>query len=97
MAGHMTFEEHALLITMFAKQAQQIRILETILKAKGILEGDDTTAFAAAAWADDPATDAVADNVADKYRAVCNALGIKVDGTVVPISDWASTGKRRAT
>ena len=93
----MTFEEHALLITMFAKQAQQIRILETILRAKGILEGDDTAAFAAAAWADDPATDAVADHVAEKYRAVCQALGIKVDAEVVPISDPTIPAKRRAT
>jgi hypothetical protein len=91
----MTLEEHALLITMFAKQAQQIRILETVLKAKGILEGDDLKAFAAAAWADDSATDAVADTVSDKYHALCSELGIKVDAPVVPIRDATDTKKRR--
>ena len=93
----MTFEEHTLRITMFAKQAQQIRILETILGAKGIVEGDDAAAFAAAARADDPATDAVADNVAEKYRAVCHALGIKVDAEVVSISKPTGRAKRRST
>ena len=93
----MTSEEHTLLITMFAKQAQQIKILETILKAKGILEGDDAAAFAAAAWADVPATDAVVDSVADKYQALCGALGIHVDASVQPISDGKELRKRLAT
>jgi hypothetical protein len=71
--------------------------LETILKAKGILQGDDATAFAAAAWAGDSATNTVADTVAEKYRALCSALGITVDASVVPISDAPDFEKRRTT
>ena len=42
----MTNEEHELMITMLARQAQAIESILTLLESRGILEGDDRKGFA---------------------------------------------------
>jgi hypothetical protein len=41
----MTNDEHTLIIMMFAKQAQQIKVLFEVLKSNDLINDDDIAAF----------------------------------------------------
>jgi len=43
----MTAEEHLLIATMLAKQFQYTEVLIRILQSRGLIEGDDLSAFLA--------------------------------------------------
>ncbi len=72
----MTANEHRLVCWMFGFQQQKINLLVSILKSKGILEGDDLTAFDFAARADATANGALAQEVATLWATLCQRAGV---------------------
>ena len=72
----MTPEEHKLIVWMFAKQAQQFKVLVDLLKSKGIAEGDDLQAFDFAARKDFETSAALVQEVASRYASFCQTLGV---------------------
>jgi hypothetical protein len=72
----MTPEEHLLLITMFAKQARQIKVLSEVLKSRGILQGDDLEAFTASVKWDAPSLANLLAETMQEYEATCKAMNV---------------------
>jgi hypothetical protein len=72
----MTPDEHKLIITMFAKQYQQIMVIIEILKSRGLLEGDDPMAFATVVHSDTDSNALVFQQAAALYLEAATHLAI---------------------
>jgi hypothetical protein len=72
----MTPDEHKLIITMFAKQYQQLKVVIEILKSRGLLEGDDAMAFATVVHSDADSNALVFQQAAALYLEAATHLGI---------------------
>ena len=73
----MTTQEHKLVLGIFAKQAQLIRVLLTILKSRGIVEYDDPSAFEFATTEDADANAALLGRVTENYLLLAKSLGVE--------------------
>ena len=74
----LTREEHLLLIALFVKQSQNIKILLEILKSRDILTGDDSRAFEFSVLQDMPSNDALFREGKAKYIQLAKGLGIPI-------------------
>jgi hypothetical protein len=73
----MTPKEHALVLALFAKQNQFIKMLLDILKSRGILTGDDARAFEFSQSVDAVSNAALLDEAKAKYLELAKGLGIQ--------------------
>ncbi len=73
----MTKEEHLLMISLFTKQAQFIKIILEILKSRGIVEHDDPAAFESAVRLDLDSNAALFQQTKAGYVRVAKGLGIE--------------------
>jgi hypothetical protein len=73
----MTLDEHALMLSMFIKQARQIKVLSDVLKTNGFLQGDDLAAFTALVDSDPEVIRDLSIGTAKDYVASCKNLGIQ--------------------
>ncbi len=72
----MTSQEHTLMIFLLAKQLQQIKIIVSILKSRGILGGDDAQAFESAVAFDLESNAALFQDAQRQYLDFAKRLGI---------------------
>lgn len=75
----MTEKEHLLMVRMFTKQAQFVRVLANILKSKEIIEGDDAAAFEQATALDIQSNAALFAQSVVAYVKLAKDLGIETD------------------
>jgi hypothetical protein len=73
----MTPEEHKLMLTLFTKYFQQIKVIIEILKSRGLLEGDDPMAFATAVHSDSESNERVFQQAAALYLQAAKRLGVE--------------------
>jgi hypothetical protein len=73
----VTPEEHKLMITMWAKQYQQLKVVVEILKSRGLLEGDDPMAFATIVHSDAAANKALLQESAELYLQTAKDIGVE--------------------
>ncbi len=73
----MTSQEHALMISMFTKQARQIKVLSDVLKSNGVLQGDDLEAFTAIVDSDPAVSRELSVETIQDYVDTCRTLGIR--------------------
>jgi hypothetical protein len=73
----MTTKEHLLVLTLFTKQNQFIKVLLDILKSRGILAADDASAFAFSQNVDAFSNAAIFAEAKAKYLELANELGIE--------------------
>jgi hypothetical protein len=72
----MTPQEHALVLSLFTKQNQFVKMLIDILKSRGILSGDDAYAFEFSQLSDAKSNAAIFDEAKRKYLELAKGLGI---------------------
>jgi hypothetical protein len=86
----MTTGEHMLMLQLFFKQRQAIRILLDILKSRGVLTADDEQAFAYAQTANAPSNAAVFDEAKHFYLTLAHALAVEtgLENMPEPPLDW---------
>ncbi len=72
----MTREQHLLLITLFAKQNQSLRVIVEMLQSRGVISADDGLAFQAAVALDLERTSAIFEEAKAAYVQLARALGI---------------------
>jgi len=70
-------KEHLLMLTVFAKQNQLIKLLLDILRSRGILTGDDARAFEFSANVDAVSNAALFEEAKQKYLTLAKGLGIE--------------------
>lgn len=75
----MTPQEHTLLIAMLAQQGHVIQVLFDLLRAKGVVEGDDADAFEFARRADPVSRAQVVDALMASYRQKAKQAGVHLD------------------
>jgi hypothetical protein len=75
----MTEKEHLLMVRMFTKQAQFVKVLANILKSKEIIEGDDAAAFEQATALDIQSNAALFAQSVVAYVKLAKDLGIETD------------------
>jgi hypothetical protein len=75
----VTLNEHSLMISMFTKQARQIRVLSDVLKSRGILVGDDLEAFTDVVDSDPQACKDLCVETVEDYMATFKNLGLKTE------------------
>ncbi len=73
----MTRQEHTLLLTLFTKQLQQIKIIVNILKSRGVLQADDAQAFESATVLDHESNAAIFSEARAAYLKLAKGLGIE--------------------
>jgi hypothetical protein len=73
----MTDKEHALMMMMFTRQTQHIKMLVDLLENKGIIQGDDAPAFDSVVR-NDPASVSLFLQVISQYKSFANQLGMEV-------------------
>jgi hypothetical protein len=73
----MTTKEHMLVLALFAKQNQLIKVLVNILKSRGILAGDDAGAFEFSQNVDASSNAAIFAEAKAKYLELAKGLGIE--------------------
>lgn len=73
----MTKEEHLLMIGVFTKQAQFIKIILEILKSRGIVEHDDMEAFESVVRLDLDSNDALFQDAQAAYVRLAKWCGIE--------------------
>jgi hypothetical protein len=73
----MTAQEHALVLALFAKQNQFIKVLFDILKSRGVLTGDDARAFEFSQSVDAASNLALLEEAKAKYLELAKQLGIQ--------------------
>ena len=86
----MTTDEHMLMLQLFFKQRQTIRILLDMLRSRGVLTADDEQAFAYAQTANAPSNAAVFDEAKRFYLTVAHSLEIEtgLENMPEPPLDW---------
>jgi hypothetical protein len=78
----MTAQEHKLMFLMFAKQAQYIKTLVSILTSRGILQEDDAAAFHFATLTDVPANAVLLREVREQYLSFAISTGLNLDAVL---------------
>jgi len=73
----MTTKEHMLVLTLFTKQNQLIKVLLDILKSRGILASDDARAFEFSQVVDASSNAAIFAEAKAKYLELAKGLGIE--------------------
>jgi hypothetical protein len=73
----MTPNEHYLVLLIYFKQQQAIRILLDMLRSYGVLTADDEQAFSFAQTANAPSNAAVFDEAKENYLLLARSLGIQ--------------------
>ena len=73
----MTKEEHLLMVAVFTKQAQFVRVIVEFLKSRGIASPDDFPAFEYVVSQDLPSSAALFQQSKDAYLHLAKGLGIK--------------------
>ncbi len=86
----MTPNEHMLLLLLYFKQNQAIRILLDMLKSRGILTADDEQAFSFSQTANAPSNAALYDEAKGNYLAIAQSLEIPtgLEQLGEPPLDW---------
>jgi hypothetical protein len=79
----MTKQEHLLIITLFTKQMQFIKILVNLLKSNGIATQDDVNAFGFATALDMQSNLALFRDASTSYVQLAKGLGIET-GIEIP-------------
>jgi hypothetical protein len=74
----MKSEEHALMITMFAKQLQLIEALGELLRSRCIMDEGDFDAFRALVHSDPERGGQLLLDAAELYKRVAEGLGIEI-------------------
>jgi hypothetical protein len=72
----MTPQEHKLMVTMFTKQLQQLKVVIEILKSRGLLEGDDAMAYATVVHSDEQSNALVFQQAREMYLQAAKYLKI---------------------
>lgn len=72
----MTTKEHLLVLSLFTKQAQLIKLLLDILKSRQILSADDARAFEFSANVDAASNLALFEQAKARYVQLAKGLGI---------------------
>jgi hypothetical protein len=78
----MTREEHVLVLAIFTKQQQLIRVLFDMLRSHNLASADDLRAFEFAAIQDEPSKDALLQEMKAFYLDVAKSLGIETGLTL---------------
>lgn len=73
----MTKEEHLLMISLFTKQVQFVKVILEILKSRGIVEHDDPAAFESAVRLDPESNAALIEQAKVAYVRLARGLGIQ--------------------
>lgn len=73
----MTSEEHRLLIWVLVRQLQNTKTLIEILESRGILQGDDATAFASTVFLDEASNSALHQQAKAEYLQIAKLLGVE--------------------
>jgi hypothetical protein len=86
----MTPEEHMLMLTLYFKQQQAIRILLDMLKSRGVLTADDEAAFAFAQIQNEGSNAAIFDEAKDAYLTMAHAVEVEtgLEQMPEPPSEW---------
>ncbi len=86
----MTTDEHMLVLQLFFKQRQAIRILLNMLKSHGILTEDDEKAFASAQTQDTGSNAAIFDEAKHFYLSLAHSLAVEtgLENIPEPPLDW---------
>lgn len=86
----MTTDEHMMMFMLFFKQRQSIRVLLDMLKSRGVLSGDDESAFAFAHVQDQALNAAIFDEALEAYQTLAEATGIQtgLDKLSKPPEEW---------
>lgn len=72
----MTKEEHGVIIAMFAKQYQSMKVLSDIMRSRGIIEQGDFSAFHFAVQKDDPLNVAIYQQTKEQYLKYAKGIGV---------------------
>jgi hypothetical protein len=72
----MTPEEHMLMLSLYFKQQQAIRILLDMLKSRGVLTADDEAAFAFAQTQNTGSNASIFDEAKNSYLTMAHAVGV---------------------
>lgn len=73
----MTKEEHMLVLSLFTKQSQMIKVLLDIMKSRGIIAGDDARLYEFSQNLDMTSNVAIFEEAKAKYLALAKGLGIQ--------------------
>ena len=73
----MTPEEHLLMVSLFFKQQQAIRILLTMLRSRDLLTADDEDAFVSLQMEDVGSNAAIYEQALETYLKIANAAGVE--------------------
>jgi hypothetical protein len=73
----VTPQEHILVMSVWFKQQQAIRILLDMLKSRNILSADDEQAFSFSQTVNAPSNAALFDEVKTNYLALAKSAGIQ--------------------
>jgi hypothetical protein len=86
----MTPEEHMLMLSVYFKQQQAIKILLDILKSRSVLTADDEAAFAFAQTQNVGSNAAIFDEAKGSYLTMAHAVGVKtgLEQMAEPPSEW---------
>jgi hypothetical protein len=86
----MTDREHFLLLLLFFKQRQSMRVLLNILRSREVITGDDEAAFASALTQDADLNGALFDEAREAYLLLADSLGIQTGLDKLPEmpSEW---------
>ncbi len=77
----MTAQEHQLMVVMFAKQTQYIKVLVDLLKTKGIITPENQPAFDFSVPQGSVADGHLYQATQDSYRQAATALGLSLDAS----------------
>jgi hypothetical protein len=79
-----------MVLNVFFKQQQAIRVLLNMLKSRGVLTADDETAFASAQMQDAGSNAAIFDETLAKYLVIASAAGIQtgLENMPPPPLEW---------
>ncbi len=83
-------EEHMLMLSIYFKQQQAIRILLDMLKSRGVLSADDEQAFSFSQTHNTPSNAALFAEAKENYVELANSLGIQTGLEQLPEAplDW---------
>lgn len=73
----MTRDEHVLMLSLFTKQTQFIKMLLDMLKSRGIVDQSDLPAFEFSVRLDAASNVALFEQAKEKYLALAKGLGIE--------------------
>lgn len=73
----MTTEEHLLMIALYFKQQQSIRVLLTMLRSRDLISSDDEDAFASLQMENVSSNAAIYEQAMDAYLKIAASAGIQ--------------------